>query len=182
MNINQNVMKKAIIFFPAIFLILFACTKKESARTSGTDTIENTTYFSTTYYLYGFSFSQGKLLSTNLNPGPDITLYVTVENGNARLTLQTNNFSPSFYKVGEYNDEPSAKAAFDNLKTVTADQWIGMADPIKENQVWIYKSGTETYTKFRIISTVNETRSNVPYGECTFQWVYQPDGSTTFPQ
>jgi hypothetical protein len=57
-----------------------------------------------------------------------------------------------------------------------------MADPIKDNQVWIYKSGTETYTKFRIISTVNETRSNVPYGECTFQWVYQPDGSTTFPQ
>ena len=56
-----------------------------------------------------------------------------------------------------------------------------MADPVIANQVWVYRTGTETYAKIRIISTVNETRDDLPYGECTFEWVYQPDGSTTFP-
>ena len=162
--------------------MLQGCTKKEPTRTSGTDTIDNITYFSTTYYNYGFSFSGAKLVSTNLNPGPDITIYVAQDNsGTARLTLQTNNLNPSFFKVGDFADATTAQAAFDNLKTVSVSQWTDMADPIAANQVWIYRSGKGTYTKFRIVSTVNETRQSIPYGECTFQWVYQPDGTTTFP-
>jgi hypothetical protein len=174
-------MKRRLFILSAILLIIISCTKKESTRTSGTDVIDNTTYFSTTYYNYGFSFSEAKLVATTLNPGPDIAIYVNVDNVTPRLTLQTNNFSPSFFKVGEYPNEDAAKTAFDNLKTVSVDQWAEMADPIAANQVWIYKSGTENYTKFRIVSTVSETRDNIPFGECTFQWVYQPDGTTTFP-
>jgi hypothetical protein len=173
-------MKRMFFILPAYLLLFFACTKDESVRTSGTDTIDNITYFSTTYYTYGFSFSQGKLISTNLNPGPDITIYVNVDNVTPRLTLVSNNFKPSYSKVGDYPDEASAKAAFDNLKTVSATNWIDMADPVSPNQVWIYRSGTDTYTKFRIVSTVNEKREGIDYGECTFQWVFQSDGSTTF--
>lgn len=174
-------MKKTLFILLGIFLILAGCTKKEPTRTSGIDTIDNITYFSTTYFNYGFSFSSAKLRSTNLNPGPDITLYVNVDNITPRLTLQTNNLKPSFYKYGDFADETTAKSAFDNLKTVSVPQWTDMADPINASQVWIYRSGTDTYTKFRIISTVNETRQSIPYGECSFQWVYQPDGSLTFP-
>lgn len=175
-------MKKSALILFALILMLQGCTKKEPTRTSGTDTIDNITYFSTTYYNYGFSFSGAKLVSTNLNPGPDITIYVAQDNsGTARLTLQTNNLNPSFFKVGDFADATTAQAAFDNLKTVSVSQWTDMADPIAANQVWIYRSGKGTYTKFRIVSTVNETRQSIPYGECTFQWVYQPDGTTTFP-
>ena len=98
------------------------------------------------------------------------------------MTLQSNNLNPSFYKAGDFPDATSAQSAFDNLKTVAVTQWQDMADPINDNQVWIYKSGTGNYTKIRIVSTVNETRSSIAYGECTFQWVYQPDGSSTFPK
>ena len=98
-----------------------------------------------------------------------------------RLTLQSDNQNPSFFKIGDYPDETTAQAAFDNLKTVSVTQWQDMADPINTNQVWVYKSGTNNYAKIRIVSTINETRQSVPYGECTFQWVYQPDGSSTFP-
>lgn len=174
-------MKKSLFILSAILLILFGCKKKESTRSSGTDSIDNTTYFSTTYYNYGFSFSEAKPVATTLNPGPDIAIYVNVDNVTPRLTLQTNNLNPSFFKVGDYPTEDAAKSAFDNLKTVSVEQWAEMADPIAANQVWIYRSGTENYTKFRIVSTVNETRDNIPYGECTFQWIYQPDGTTTFP-
>jgi hypothetical protein len=88
---------------------------------------------------------------------------------------------PSFYKAGEFADETAAKSAFDNFKTVSVSQWLDIADPVLPNQVWIYKSGTEHYAKIRIISTINETRQTVPYGEISFQWVYQTDGSSTFP-
>jgi hypothetical protein len=176
-------MKKTLFILLSIFLLLPACSKKESTRTSGTDTINNITYQSSTYYNFGFSFSRAKLVSTNDNPGPDISIYVVAatDTTSARLTLQSDNLNPSFYLVGEYSDENSARSAFDNLKTVSVTTWQDMADPINSNQVWIYRSGSEYYTKIRIVSTVNEMRDNKAYGECTFQWVYQPDGSSTFP-
>lgn len=174
-------MKRTLLISLLIISILPGCTKKEPTRSSGIDTIDNITYFSTTYYQYGFSFSSASLVSTNLNPGPDITIYVNIDNATPRLTLQSNNLKPSFYKVGDFPDVTSAQSAFDNLKTVSVSQWQDMADPINANQVWIYRSGTEHYSKIRIVSTVNETRQSVAYGECSFQWVYQPDGSLTFP-
>jgi hypothetical protein len=174
-------MKRIIFILIIIFSILPGCTKKEPTRTSGLDTIDNITYYSTTYYNYGFSFSAAKLVPTTNTPGPDISIYVNVDNQIPRLTLQSNNLNPSFFKAGDFADVTSAQSAFDNLKTVSVTQWQDMADPISANQVWIFRSGTGNYTKFRIVSTVNETRQSVAYGECTFQWVYQPDGSSTFP-
>jgi hypothetical protein len=174
-------MKRQTYLFLALLMVLAGCTKKQPTRTSGTDTIDNTTYVSTTYYTYGFSFSGAKLVPTTNNPGPDIAVYVNADTGAPRLTLQANNLKPSFYKVGDFADAASAQSAFDNLKTVSVAQWLEMADPIIDNQVWLYRTGSDTYAKFRIVSTVNELRSGVVYGECTFQWVYQPDGSSTFP-
>ncbi len=174
-------MKKIVFILFSIFSILSGCTKKEPTRTSGTDTINNIIYFSTTYYGYGFSFSGAKLIATTVNPGPDIAIYVNIDNITPILTLQSNNLKPSFFKVGDFANETTAQSAFDNLKTFSVTQWQDMADPISSNQVWIYRSGNDDYTKFRIVSTVNETRQGIAYGECTFQWVYQPDGSLTFP-
>jgi len=174
-------MKRIIYFLLIIIASISACTKVEDTPTSGNVTIDNSTYQSTTYYVFGFSFSQGKRVSTLEDPGPDIIIYVNSDNTPSRLTLQANNLKPSFSKVGDYADEASAIAAFDNLKTVSATQWTDMADPVTANQVWIYRSGDEKYAKIRIITTVNEIRQTIPYGECTFQWVFQPDGSLTFP-
>jgi hypothetical protein len=177
------IMKRILFISLAILTALTACTKTEKTRTSGTDTIDNTTYQSTTYFVYGFSFSNAKLVSTINNSGYDIVVYVNKDDpDNSRLTLQTNNRLPSFYKVGDFTDEASAKTAFDNLKTVSVSEWEDMADPIADNQVWIYRTGNECYVKIRIVSTVNEIRNTLSYGECTFQWLYQPDGSTTFSE
>jgi PBP1b-binding outer membrane lipoprotein LpoB len=174
-------MKRTSLILLIIFAVLSGCTKTEPTRTSGTDKIDNITYQSTTYYVYGFSFSQAKLVPTTATPGPDIIIYVDQTTPPARLTLQSDNFKPSFYKAGDFADAASAASAFDNLKTVSVSQWEDIADPIEVNQVWIYRTGTDCYAKFMIVSTVNETRQSVAYGECSFRWVYQPDGSSTFP-
>ena len=175
-------MIKRLLFLLVFFgTVISGCTKVEPTRTSGIDTIDNTIYKPTDPFVYGFSFSTASLVSTKASPQPDILLFVNIDNVPHRLTLQVNNLKPSFFKVGEYADEATTKAAFDNLKTVTATQWTDMADPIQANQVWIYRTGTDHYAKIRIISTVNEVRQLIPYGECTFQWVFQTDGSLTFP-
>ena len=174
-------MKRVLFILPVIFFLLSGCTKTEPTPTSGIETIDNITYFSTTYYNYAYSFPKAKLIPTLDAQGYDISLYVNIDTQVPRLTLQANNLKPSFYKVGDFADEAAAKSAFNNLKTVSVTNWTDMADPIDINQVWIYRTKTENYVKIRIINIVNETRQGIAYGECTFQWVYQPDGSLTFP-
>ncbi len=174
-------MKKTAIISIVILAFLNGCSTVEPVRTAGTDTIDNIVYQSTSYYSYGFSFSTAKLVS-NESQGCDIVLYVNSDNPERRITFQANNLKPSFYKLGDYADEAAAIEAFDNLKTVSVTTWSDMADPVIPNQVWIYRSGADKYTKIRIVSTVNEIRSTLPYGECKFKWVHQPDGSATFPK
>ena len=175
-------MKQQSIILISAIVLLVACKKEITVRTYGTDTIDNIVYQNVTWFYYGFSFSQAKLVSTESTPGPDIVLYLNKDDVSSRVTLQANNFLPSFFKIGEYANENEAKKAFDNLKTVPApQQWHDMADPVAPNQVWVYRSNSEKYTKFRIVDLKSKTQQGVTYDECTFQWVHQPDGSVNFP-
>jgi len=175
-------MKRSLIIIFLFAIVLNSCKKTDNTPSgSGTVTIDNTTHQSTTYYIYGFSFSKAKKVSTLEIPGPDISVYVNADTPPNRLYLQADNLNPSFAKIGDFPDAASASAAFDNLKTVGNYEWTDLAIPVAPNQVWVYKTGTPCYAKMWIISTVNDSVNNKPYGECTFKWVYQPDGSTTFP-
>jgi hypothetical protein len=174
-------MKRSILFLFLALLVFSGCRKDDATRTSGIDSIDNTIYGTGPYYAKGFSFSGATKISTLDNPGPDIVIYVNSVNTVSTLTFQANNLDPSFYKIGDYPDAASAITAFNDLKSVGTYQWVDMAEPVNSNQVWLYRSGNEQYAKIRIISTKNEIRNNLPFGECTFQWVYQPDGSLTFP-
>jgi hypothetical protein len=173
-------MKTNAVKILVLVVLISACTKEEKTPISGIATIDNTVFKSTTYFVYGFSFSKASLVSNLGNPGSDIIVFVNTDILPYRLTLQADNLKPSFCKIGDYSSESEAKAAFDNLNEVVVTRWEDMADPISANQVWIYRSGSDTYAKIRIVSTVNEKRQNLNYGECTFQWAYQPDGSLTF--
>jgi hypothetical protein len=171
--------KVALIFFP-ILILMHSCTKEDTIPTSGTVTLDNTLAFSPgtqAYFAYGFLFSKAEKVSTLSTPAPDIT----VDSDGTNIFLGTNSLKNSFYLSGEYSDEAQAISAFDNLTDVSVTQWIGLASPLKPHQIWIYRSGTEHYAKIRIISTVSDVRDYRDYAECTFEWVYQPDGSLTFP-
>jgi len=170
-------MRNIFLILLPLLLIQLSCKKKEVIPTSGTVTIDNTTGFSQTYYVYGFLFSRAEIVSTLDNPPPDIT----IDSDGTNLFFQTNNLKDSFYKFGEFDSADSAEEAFNNLTTVSVTQWAGLASPVKPDQIWLYRSGSEHYAKIRIISTVSEARENRDYAECTFEWAYQPDGSLTFP-
>jgi hypothetical protein len=173
-------MNRYLIILIFIAVSAGGCKKKDNPRLSGTDTIDNNLYGAGPYYAYGFSFSRAEKVSTLDDPGPDITLLAFDINGIV-TKIQTDNFQSSFYKAGEYPDASSAEQAFDNLTSPIVSQWVEEADAIGANQIWIFRTSKEKYAKFRIIDTFSEMRSGWAYGECTFEWVYQPDGSLTFP-
>ncbi len=158
-------------------LLLASCSKNQITPTSGFATIDNTTGQSQTYYVYGFLFSEAKYVSTLDNPDPDIT----VDSDGTYIYLQTTNLNNSFYKFGEYNDSLSAITAFRGITSPTVPQWAEWADKAGPDQIWIFRTGTEHYAKIRIISTFTELRNNRNYARCKFEWVYQPDGTLTFP-
>lgn len=180
-------MKNTLSVFLAFLLLASACSKDDEVTRSGVATIDNTTYQSDTYYIYGFSFPRATRVSTLENPGPDISVYVNPVDP-ALLLLIANNLYPSFLKIGDFDNMSDAQNAFNNLKQVPlTTEWTDLAEPILPNQVWVYRSGDEEYTKIRIISTNAEQRMStilnrfVDYGECSFEWVHQPDGSIIFP-
>jgi hypothetical protein len=180
-------MKRYILILSSIILLLPSCRKVNDIPTSGTATINNDSHLDQvlqTYTYDGFLFSAGKQVSILDTPPPDITL---INDGTLyNFIFEADNLENSFYKVGKYSNASSAKNVFDTLTVPVVMQWAAWADSLKPNQIWLYKSGNEHYAKMRIISTFSERRKPVTgdstnYSECTFEWVYQPDGSLTFP-
>jgi len=170
-------MGKWVYILLLLLICLLSCRKEKIIQTSGTATIDNTTSLGSTYYVYGFLFAQAKLVSTLDKPRPDIT----VDSEGTNLFLQTGNLHDSFHNVGEYSDAATATTAFDTLTAKGISVWTGLASPLIEDQLWIYRSGSDCYAKIRIISIKSEVRNNHPYAECKFEWAYQPDGSLNFP-
>jgi hypothetical protein len=175
-------MKKYILISFVALFFLPSCRKTNDNPNSGTATINNVLNLDPVlqdYYSLGFLFSAGKLVSSHETPPPDIN--ILSEGIFQNLIFEANNLDNSFYKVGQYSNSATAKNVFDTLVSPVVLQWVEWADSLKANQVWLYKSGNEHYSKLRIVSTVSEIRDYRDYAECTFEWVYQPDGSLTFP-
>jgi hypothetical protein len=172
-------MKYRFIVLVIIFASFAGCKKSDSSKYSGTVTIDNQLYGTGPYYAFGFSFPLAEKISTLSDPPPDIT--ITNDGTLDNLILQTNNYEDSFALVDEYSSAAEAKTAFDKLVSPETPSWAVWADYLEPNQIWLYKSGTDHYAKIRIISIVSELRNDRTYAECTFEWVYQPDGSFTFP-
>jgi hypothetical protein len=176
-------MKRSLVFILLLSVLIPGC-KKNTIKTSGTATIDNTLYGTDNFYALGFTFSLDAKVSNLRNPGPDITVDNDGTLGNVRLL--TNGYTNQFFKAGSYTNASEAATVFNNLTAPVVPQYVIWADSIKENQIWIFKTADEYYAKMRIISTFSQKRKaavgdSIIYSECKFEWVYQPDGSLTFP-
>jgi hypothetical protein len=177
-------MKRVSIIILFFLITIPGCRKNDNPKLSGTDTIDNKLYGTGQYYAIGFSFSSDKKISTLNQPHDVITINASSSLDDSKVEsiyFDAQNLDNSFCLFGRYTDAPAAKAVFDNLTSIGNVIWKASGDSVKANQVWIFKTDASNYAKFRIISTVEEIRQKIPYAECTFEWVYQPDGSSTFP-
>lgn len=176
-------MRKGTAYFLCLLLLFSGCSDDE-VPLSGTVTIDNKIYGTSIYYAYGFSFSKAAKVSSNDTPGPDMTIQAGVVTGGAVIEpfLSANTFKPSFGLAGEYSTASEAQAAFNALTDAGTPVWIDLAAPLRDNQVWVIRTGEDKYAKIRTIEVVLDDAELPPFASCKFQWVYQPDGSKSFPQ
>jgi len=177
-------MKAAVIPAVAVMLILTACDGKETP-VSGTITLTSELYDAGDhYYVLGLSLDDAKavpyfqgedkadlwVLAGTVNDGGQVVAYIAA-----------NTLDPPFALAGTYNSAAEAKTAFDVLKNVNSMFYLDLAVPLEANQVWVFKSRDYKYAKFRIITVDLDTSGDTPFASCKLEWVYQPDGSATFP-
>lgn len=181
--------KRFILLAALILLSLPQCSKKEGPRISGEVTINSKQFFDVTYYIIGYSFTQGKLIDTREDPGPDVTVWPKIEaNGDVQDAFLDNpNAKNSFSLTASFDNPDNAENYFSSYKTVNdSSGYTGLAMPIRKNQIWTFRTSSERYVKMLILD-VTATRlpegdTTKPYAETTFRFVYQPDGTRTFPE
>lgn len=180
-------MRYGIYILLSVLLALVSC-KSEDDNRKGIAVIDNMLYESgQAYYAMGFHFSTASLKRTDGTPFPDITLIAETGAG-AAVTSVVFNGPPAltsfpFSLYGTYQNKNAAAEAFDKLKSfeVSAFTWSELGRQVAENQVWLYRSTDSRFAKLVILEVITEERDGLPFAECRFRWVYQPDGTATFP-
>ncbi|MDX9728854.1 MAG: hypothetical protein RBT50_06295 [Bacteroidales bacterium] len=173
-------------FIPALAVMLvFSGCGGEEQQTSGTITLTNELYDGGSYYYaMGLSFDEAKEVPTLPDAyRADITLMAgAVTSGGPVLPfLSSNTLDPPFALVSNHITAAESVSAFRALKTVGSYTWIDLAAPISTNQVWVVKTRDGTYAKLRIVSLTLDTSVTPAVATCKLEWVWQPDGSATFP-
>lgn len=166
-----------------LLLTATACGGEKDIPLTGTVTLTNELYEPVPYYSLGFLFSVADRVSTNSFPGPDVTVESGIlEGGSAEEAfLSANTLEPSFYLVGTFNTESEAVDSFNTLTAFSVSTWQDFGSPLDNNQVWIIRTRDEKYAKLRIINVLLDTGQTPDFASCTFEWVFQPDGTKTFP-
>ena len=137
----------------------------------------------------GFSFSEANIVKYPNSQGiiPDITVNVqTNEYGDPIGTFLTPvNLEPTFLLKYWPSTMDSAMAYYDTLSFISDTSFSDLAIPVLENQVWAVNTHDWKFAKILITSSFAFTDSSninniTLYGEITFKWKYQPDGSWHF--
>ena len=178
---------RKLFFIVMIAVMASACSKdKDAVPVSGTVTLSSKSIESGgTFYIQGYTFSTASFTRTTSTPKPDITLLheTDLAGDYVRSYFAAFTFLPSFRLYGEYGTAIEAEAAFDALTTVSGGAaWLETGDGLAINQIWIVRTAEEKYAKIRIISLEVLSAVSPVNSECKFEWVFQPDGTTTFPQ
>lgn len=185
---------KYFIITILFLLVIFANSCDNSVeptplKTSGETTI-NTKVVN--YKYTGFSFSQGGNIEypNSKNKTPDIIVLVqTNENGNILgvFLSSAGTLKPTFKLMKQFNemDNDSAQVFFENLSEVPDSNYMSLAIPVKVNQIWAVKTAEDKFGKILILHTEAYADSSNPssptlYGEASFKWFYQPNGSRNF--
>jgi hypothetical protein len=173
-----------LIFF--VLLANVSCKKADTTiKTNGVTLISSEIMGADAgYFVVGYSFSKAANVNYNITSStiPDIVLENNVDlQGTvigANLTSPKND--AAYYLVGQYNSATEAENFFNGLTEFSNASFSAKADNILANQVYLFKSRSNTYAKFWIQDVTIQPGVSSKYVEVTIKWVYQPDGSKTF--
>ena len=173
-------------FIPALaVIILLAGCGRDDQKTSGTITLTSELYDAGSYYYaLGLSFDEAEAVPTLPDQyRADITVQAgpVTTGGPVVAYLSVNTLNPPFALIGTYGSASEAKTAFDGLKNLGTLTYVDLAAPLANNQVWVVKTRDFKYAKIRIIELVLNSAASPYFASCKLEWVWQPDGTATFP-
>jgi len=183
-------MKHIKIYAAIILLLAIGCDNDSVGTGNGTRSGRSTI---TTKLVnnrgVGFSFEKGDtvVISSSATIKHDIDVLVQTNDTGKVLGVFFSGRTelPAFRLIYASTVSDSARLFFHNLKGFSDSTYSVFAIPVVANQVWIVKTDENTYAKLLIVSTtayVNNSNppNATPYGEVTFDWVYQPSGERKF--
>lgn len=179
-------MKQWVIPALAVMMLLAGCGKDDQ-KNSGTITLTNELFGTTVYYSMGLSFKEAGAISSLTTPGPDIFLEAgSLAEGTPVVPfLSANTLEPAYAFMGEYATESEAVNAFKALTDASSLSSVfsfwDLATPLSKNQIWVVRTRDNKLAKIRIIEVVLDTGATPDFASCRLEWVWQPDGSATFP-
>jgi len=170
----------------SLLILAGGCNKDDNPGSSGEITLTSEIYGSGPYYVSGYNFSLGEMVSTLDAPGPDIVVLPESSPDNTVVKsayLSSDNLKDSFTFNASFDDLASAENFFNNyLEVDDSKGYAGIAADIQPYQIWTYRTNNNTFVKMLVLKVRKEIRNDTPYAETTLRFVYQPDGSRTFPQ
>lgn len=171
-------------------LLMSACSGSGGPDLKGEMTLSSQLYGTESYYLFGFSYEEadlfkypfgGETLPDIINEG-----FLVIEGSDQRALpgFNTPGGVNGFALAGSFESQEEARAFFDAYKQVEdALQFLPVSDTVKEHQVWVQQSALGNYAKLLVRNVSSfSVESGRPYSEVVLDYVYQPDGSTTFPE
>ena len=183
------------------FFLVVSCTSNEctspevQAPTSGRAVLDGVVRRDRDgrFYTSGFSFEQGEVLQvTDPNePVADIHLLFTysAEGEFTGLAFSGGGMVPEFSHIARVEDAGEARAAFDSTRCIPDDAYFSsFVMPLRVYDIWAVKTVDGRFGKVLLTKTFwckqewdsAGVRVSRAYGEITFDWVFQPDGSTCF--
>ncbi len=137
----------------------------------------------------GFSFDQATIVKfpNSSNTLPDLTLLVLVSSQGVSGTFfcRPDSLVPSFQLLSRFKSLDSARSYFQSLSEIPDTSYEDLALPLEVAEIWAVKTRRDTYAKILITETIayadsSNPSSPTPYGEATFDWAYQPNGTRVF--
>lgn len=183
---------KASVFFiiGSLVVIWSGCDKSTGPSlvpTSGTITINSKFVNNQTT---GFSFSQASSVSFPNSQGilPDVMVLVQIDAGGSILGvyLSAPDFPrPTFRLLRQYNVLDSAVVFYQSLSQLPDTTYTDLAIPTRVNQVWAVKTRENKFAKILVRNIIayadsSTTNAPTPFGEATFDWTFQPNGTRQF--
>lgn len=188
-------MKKIIHFAPyhlwLLVPVLFsACSGPGGADLKGEMNLSSQLFGTENYYLFGFSYEEADLFKYPFGGEtvPDIINegFLVIDGSDLRALpgFATPEGINGFALAGSFESQEDARAFFNSYDQVEDGlQFVQISDTVRENQVWVQQSSLGNYAKLLIRKVSSfEVETGRPYSEVILDYVYQPDGSTTFPE
>lgn len=167
-----------------VLYLFLSCTKPVEITlpddpvypTAGTATVDNKSV-SYPYTGSGFFFSTAQII-----------YYPNTSEVFPDIPVRPSSYKPEFWSIdgnsafkllGNSVDSLSAYAYFDSLTALSdTSGFISPISDVSVYQIIAVRAYQKKYAKILITDVMVDTTSNII--EVTFNWVYQPDGSTTF--